>query len=816
MSLWPVRYPIFLLSLLVAGNAHGADSGTAVSLFDGVRAHPVWHHLAVAPGPGSDGAPALRWEVAARPAVDSPAFPRDWRSFDELRFLAHLDQPRDFALSLVFIADHGYFHIRLPLDWTGWKEHRIRLADCRKSSPEARWEEVHRFGFRAQGYGQGPVPDRLSIAFRNIALHAPAVLPFQSLDEWTVFERRSELLSLKKQGNPYHAAVFAALDRAPPVPAADAQVTSAWAFSGHAGRALAAAWAASWEQSPRRGDPALVERACALVDFCLARQREGSWFYARKWESGDPNSDRFALGPLMDAVYWLRSLPAGQQHWPRWETPLRQLVDFQLTRWAHHRKLGFEKNEAWGQAALTYPNQDVFHLVEMALAHRFWNDARYLESAEETLASLERNLLPDGGFHYIGPETECDVYHGVNLVWIARYYLLTNDLRAKSLLARTVPYYPLSSSNEAWPEYYTDCWWKHYWSDGRACGPEIVAGIAGDGQNRWLAERLLERVGPGDAQDAITAGMFYRSDLIPAPLPDHWLRMDRNISGPRARFGNWYFAATPGGGARDTFVGAMISRPDRLLPLQGALLAANLEVGLSTEAPRQRHCLYLSGPDDIAATAIEGEAAAIAARYSPRKPYINSVRNPEVAPTPWRGTQLWILTRHGLLGWLELEATDRQEAAFLGGELRLGPGFPLERLGEGRYRCGELGVRLLEHNFSEVAHGPARPGYAEKETRHQAITLRTPGSRFVAEPNRPLHFAAVIAPEATGGCDGSVKDVSWTEAGPLWILRAEIAGRRYALAFNPSDQPATAIDPFDAKTKDPIPAGAVRLLANQP
>lgn len=797
-ALWAVLSPVA---------ASSATPEILLSEFGGNRSS--WSGFDVESGPGDASQPVLRWDVPTRKAIDSPRFPKDWRSFDELRFEVLLEAPKDFTLSVLFIADHGYYHTRLALDWSGWKEVRIRLADCHQAYPEASWETVQSFGFRAQGYNQGPIPEYLVLRFRNFRLHAPAPLPFSNLAEWTIAGRHKELNLLKQQGNPYHAAVLSGLETAPPPPAADAEVTSAWTFAGHSGRALAAAWAASWEKSPRRGDPKLIERSCGFIDFCLSRQRDGSWFYSQKWTSGDPNSDRFALAPLMDAIHWLRALPEGRKCWPKWEASLRQLVDFQYTRWACHKKLGFEKNEAWGQAALTYPNQDVFHLVEMALAYEFWNDTRFRESASETLRSLEANLLPDGGFHYIGPETECDIYHSVNLVWIARYFLLTNDTRARDLLKRTAPYYPLTSSNEAWPEYYTDCWWKHYWADGRAAGPEIVAGIAEDSSNRWLAERLLERVGPGDFEDAITAGMFYRADLQPRPLPDNWLRMDCNIRGPRGRFGDWYFAATPGGGARDTFVGAMISRPDHLLPLRGAFLAANVEVGLSAGSPRQSCCLYVSGPDDITATAIEGDAAAIATRYTLRKPYINSVRNPRVAPTPWRGTQLWILTRHGLVGQLELEATERQDIAFLGGELRFGPDLPLATLGEGHYRCGDLSIRILDRNLPELTAGPARPGYAQAETRHQAITLRTAGDRFTAEPGKPVFFRAVIAPNEAAERSVTLATTMEPQSTALRILRATIAGKSYQLAFNPTDQPAPA--PSWDPQGGPIPPAGIRF-----
>ena len=424
----------------------------------------------------------------------------------------------------------------------------------------------------------------------------------------------------------------------------------------------------------------------------------------------------------------------------------------------------------------------------MALAFRWWQDAKYQASVDETLAGLEAHLLPEGGLNYIGPETEIPCYHDLNVLWIARYYELTQDTRAKALLERTAPYYPSAYSNEGRPEYYTDCWWKHYWSDGAARGPEIVAGLTGDGRNKWLADRLLERLGPGADHGAIYAGMFYRNDVKPEPLADAYVRLDRNIGGPRGRYGSWYFAGTVGGGARDTFVGAMICRPDRPEPLDSALLAANIEVGLGAEGARDRTHLYISGPDDLTAVAIGGDVAALGARYSPRKPYINSVPNPDVPPTPWQATQVWLLSREGLVGLVELEATEEQTVPYLGGEIRLGPDQRARATNDAQaFACGDLRVRLLENSFATAVVEPARPGYAQTSTRHTAVLLRTAGDSFTARPGEPVRYAAFVAPSEAG----PAAQFSRLDAPGLWGFSVELGGRPMAAAFNPTDRPQT-------------------------
>ncbi|MGQ9730528.1 MAG: hypothetical protein ACUVX8_04570 [Candidatus Zipacnadales bacterium] len=756
------------------------SADTLIVLDDAEGKIGPWGHTEIVSEPVHGGKGALKWEVDKYPILDSPHFLADWSKFDELRFWAYLKEPVDFRIPLVFPSEGGYYIIDWKLDWQGWKEHRIKFADCSKAHEPEGWHRITSLGFRPQGYGQGPVPPGLTLIFDDFALHSPEDLPETSLEEWLAREHRERVATLKKRGNPYYLSVLESLQNLKAQPSLPETLTSAWQFSGFASQALCAAWAAAWEASPRRGDETLIAHASALIDFCLSKQVKGSWFYSRQWESGDPNSDRFALGPLMDAIYWLRKLPQGEAKWPEWSGPLKELVDFQYQHW------GLKSGHAWSASAMQYPNQDVFHLYEMALAYRFWGEQRYADSEKETLAALAAHLLPEGGLNYIGPETEIPCYHDLNVFWLARYYILTENPAARTLLEGTVPYYPSAYSNEGRPEYYSDAWWKHYWSDGAAGGPEIIAGLTGDPQNKWLADCLLERVGPGTDYKAIYAGMFYRPTVPAEPLPDNFVRFDANIGGPRGRFGSWYFAGFPGGGARDTFVGAMICYPDRPEPLDSALLAANIEVFLGGEGARDRTHLYLSGPDDITTVVLAEDAAALGARYTLRKPYINSVVDPEIPPTPWQATQVWLLTRYGLVGLVELEATQEQTVPYVGGEIRLGPVTPAQATEDPAvFACGNLRVRLLDHTFASVRVGPARPGYAQTSTRHSAVILRTAGDTFTARPGSPMRYAVWIAPAGAG----DLQEFMRLESKGLWGFTLTLSGKPLAVLSNPDDEP---------------------------
>ena len=140
-------------------------------------------------------------------------------------------------------------------------------------------------------------------------------------------------------------------------------ITSAWQYRGIAERLVPMAYAAASPDSPHKGRQDLVAHALATVDWLTSECDKSGWWFRKRPPDGDPNVNRFTLGPLLDAVRMLRSLPEGQAVWTRWRDPLDRAVALQ--RRAYH---GQEDWDWGGKAGGEYANQDLYYVLIMALS----------------------------------------------------------------------------------------------------------------------------------------------------------------------------------------------------------------------------------------------------------------------------------------------------------------------------------------------------------------------------------------------------------------------------------------------------------------
>ncbi len=522
------------------------------------------------------------------------------------------------------------------------------------------------------------------------------------------------------------------------------QIDNAWTFSSLGNNVYAGAWALCCPDSPHAADPDLLVRVLRLMQAIFQNHRDGDFNPGRQAIYGnDPNINRFCFVPTFEAYLLLTAtypdlvLPSKRAEWL---ASAQAATEFQIDTYGARAKN--EPPECY------YANMDVHYMLMLELAARIFDSPRYHEQTERFLKLTADALYPDGAFSYHGFQNECFVYHQINVAHLARYWQLTGSELARDSVVKSRPYYPYNVEPGGVPEYYTDCFWKHYWSGASPIGPEIVAGLTGCPQNRRIAKDELRWEQP-NSYYAIYAATLYRPDIQDQPLPDNFLIYDRNVQGPRGRFGRWSFAGTTrffgaGQQGKDTFVGGMVvDEPTRRYPLNAALQVVTNQYRLEPRKPdegncrRWRECRYLS-QDERNAVTIGRDFAALTTRYRIQ----NVAWGGKSTLTDWAGNQQWILTPGRLVGVLEIEPLSDQQAYSIHGRIRFGLETQIECQDAACFRYGALVCRLHEHNYADVITEKSETFYLDKPDKFRSteIVLRDKASLETGE-QKPLTYA---------------------------------------------------------------------------
>ena len=195
----------------------------------------------------------------------------------------------------------------------------------------------------------GPRPDT--------AGHRPdAALAFVShaADPSPLERNRSRWLELAETGNPFQILLNRQFEPELAPFQAPAEVTNAWNYRSMADRLAAIAFVAAEGQTPLRGRKDLVAHAVAKMDWMLDQVSPEGWWWRQGPQVGDPNVNRFTLGPLLDAVRSLRRLAEGQAAWSRWRGPLERAIDLQRRAYRGEHPLDWG-----GPAAGIYAKNDL-------------------------------------------------------------------------------------------------------------------------------------------------------------------------------------------------------------------------------------------------------------------------------------------------------------------------------------------------------------------------------------------------------------------------------------------------------------------------
>lgn len=518
----------------------------------------------------------------------------------------------------------------------------------------------------------------------------------------------------------------------------------------------------------------LKEQIYREVEYLLRRMHNGRWWWSGSGRDGDPNTDRFVLYSFLDAIYRLKQDGHFEDDMDRWLAQLRPAVEFQYNQYGQRTGLD------WGtQVAGSYPNMDAAYLLLIGIAGHLYDEPKYLDSAHEFVGALENHLFPDGAFNYHTDTNEVIGYHDLVVMLVARYWKVTGDESARDLLMKTVNYYPLTLGRLGVPESTSHAWWKQHQARGNPAPIEIIAGLTGDGQNKWLANLLWENVHPTSAYYAVD---FYRTDIEPIDPGDQFIVVDRNINGARGRFGDFSWVATLGA-RQDGFAGAMVTDSSTSPPrAYGTFLFATPEVGLGLSGNLSSRAAFITDvtyPKDLITT---DDFAALSVQYRP----VDSSRTQQVT---WDVTQSWLFLPTHVIGRLDMENTEDHQGRYVRMRLRTVPANSLTALSETNYISNALHLNLLHNNFPVVRYGRGEVHDYTAPTPPNADEL------FLEEPSlteRPWrHYSKgtsyTVALETYPEWEESVQSFQLIDEGPLTGFGVTTDSKRYIVLFNKAE-----------------------------
>ncbi|MEY3898572.1 MAG: hypothetical protein RLZZ214_4094, partial [Verrucomicrobiota bacterium] len=179
-------------------------------------------------------------------------------------------------------------------------------------------------------------------------------------------------------------------------------------------------------------------------------------------------------------------------------------------------------------------NADVNLVLAVAMTQRLFPTPEYAAALQGGLAYIEPHILPDGATNYFGQHNECAGYHITAVYSLVRTAQITGMAQPMEMAKRLRWYYPLVVSPTGVMEWATAPSWHHYWNTANGAGAAaLIAGLTDCAHNQRVADLGYR----GNLWEA----SFWNSERVAAPWPDNYLTYDRNVEGPRARYGPWSY-----------------------------------------------------------------------------------------------------------------------------------------------------------------------------------------------------------------------------------------------------------------------------------
>lgn len=414
-------------------------------------------------------------------------------------------------------------------------------------------------------------------------------------------------------------------------------------------------------------------------------------------------NDFFALGP---ALYVMRMTvdTYGELLLPSQKKAIDDCMQKALTFWlGETEKITKDTRYSFGY----YANRDLGFANILLNAGLYLNNKPALDYAKKLVEAQKNNQYPDGAFAYIGTQNESATYHGTDISFLSRYYVVTRDETAKNLLKNSKNCPLLENEPSGLADFWTAPSWKHTWNGGNYWTMESVAYFNNDPYLRKFLDNQLQKNGLKDI-DAINIP-FYKK-LAAKDLPNNYTVIDRNIDGVRARYNDYSMAATlrkittatePG---LPTLVGAMTKETvNNKEQIDSILMFARPKI--LTVNPKNKKAEWAMLTDSLKSDILLGKNYSVFGATHKLHTFGSSTKG---RVTDFIGNQLYLSVQDHLIGVMQVQAASPQLAQALATEFRLGYGGfavkqpkELQKISDKQYRYGNLIVNILDTNFPE-------------------------------------------------------------------------------------------------------------------
>ncbi|MFP5039877.1 hypothetical protein [Parasediminibacterium sp. JCM 36343] len=377
-----------------------------------------------------------------------------------------------------------------------------------------------------------------------------------------------------------------------------------------------------------------------------------------------------------------------------------------------------------------YTNRDISYAQILMNLGLFRGNSNWVSFAKQIVDSVNiADRFPDGAYAYLGHQNETEDYHGGTNNSLAKIWAVSGYQPAWDCVSKTANYEIMNLEPRAVPEYYTAPAWKSMWNMTVNASAEPLVAMSGSGYYRAKLNQINLTAGYGN--EMVVSLAFYKPSIAPLSLPSSFLVYDRNIQGPRGRYGNYSYGVslrnvaptayasgvlTPVGNlGMPTLVGSMVTQAlsnantqdsivNSVLMLAGSQVHVNLSTPASPVLDWGFMMTQISPLVCVSRTAASASTPSILQRqYS----------GPKAKATNWSSNQHWITLPDRMIGYVETfptNSTGTTSAYEITGRLRFTYGrngilnpqtLVIDTLNK-QYTYGSLRTIIKGYDFNQV------------------------------------------------------------------------------------------------------------------